>query len=377
MLRRSFIKKAVGVTAAIIPVAGHSSKLLDGINNLKKDIDHHEKELDILEKKTNSMEKDIGTLDIHSYKLDGSMPLMDFGNTGMKVSRLGFGSHLKAEMKKNPELRDRMIKMSFDYGVNTFDVYDHGGYEQFAPMGKSIRGFRNKALVSLCVVKPTNQIQEEIDGALKSFFTDYIDMYRLYSVDDDRVNLMVKNKMVGKIRAIGVVSHDTETMMKYVDNYGDVLDYVMIVYNFYHNKGSHVNKNYPPNDYSALIPRCDKMGLGIFGIKPMASDNMILLAEEKGYIKKNKSSLMEVGNANIAQGMLRHIYQNYDIDCTMPSINSMQELMMNLEATYNPAISQAEKSLLNKITRDAESTKSAYLSPQYKFLEKWHVKYEV
>ena len=103
MLRRNFIRKAVGVTAVMLPVAAHSSKLLDGINSLKKDINSHEKGLDSLEKKTDGIDKAIGTLDIHSYKLDGSMPMMDFGKTGMKVSRLGFGSHLKAALKKNPE----------------------------------------------------------------------------------------------------------------------------------------------------------------------------------------------------------------------------------------------------------------------------------
>ena len=61
--------------------------------------------------------------------------------------------------------------------------YDHGGYSQFKPMGESLRPFRKEALVSLCVVKKTEEVQTEIDGALDSFHTDYIDLYRLYTVE--------------------------------------------------------------------------------------------------------------------------------------------------------------------------------------------------
>ena len=71
MLRRNFIKNAVGVTTGMLPAVGYSSKFLDGVNSLKKDVDSHKKGLDTLENKPDSIEKNIGTLDTHSYKLPG------------------------------------------------------------------------------------------------------------------------------------------------------------------------------------------------------------------------------------------------------------------------------------------------------------------
>ncbi|MCE5252050.1 aldo/keto reductase [bacterium] len=296
------------------------------------------------------------------FKLKGEVPKRTLGKTGIEVSVLGFGSHLKKELIANPEYRDRMIKLGFEGGINIFDVYEDGGFKQFKPMGKSLRGVRKDAVVSLCIERATDKMQDEIDGALTDFITDYIDLYRLYAVDDERYTILEKNKKAGKIRAIGVVAHDEPTMMKYIDRYGDTLDYVMIIYNFHHNSGFS-SKNYPDNDYSSLIPRCESLNLGILGIKPMGSDAMIELASKKGFFKDKK--------AHIAQAMLRHVYNTKEIDATMPAMNTIEEVITNLESAYNPALSQYEISLLNKLSAAAASTRGAYLPDNYKWLENW------
>jgi len=331
MKRRSFMK-GMGTASTVLPFAGCS--LLSG----KKD----------------------GT-----YTPTGEMPRRPLGKTGMKVSMLGFGSHLTEDLISHPEYRDRMIKLGFEGGINVFDVYNHYDYKQFRPMGKSLRGFRQQALISLCFVKSTEEMQEEIDGALKDFYTDYIDLYRTYTTDDDRINIMEKNKKAGKIRAIGLVSHDEATMMDYLDRYGDTVDYVMIVYNFHHNKGL-FGENYPTNDYSKLIPRMKRMNLGIIGIKPMGSYAMIELARARGFF--------DITTANIAQAMLRHIYQNPDIHTTMPAMNSMEEVISNLESAYKPSLSLTEKTILKDLSTTAASTKGAYLPDHYKWLENWTTK---
>jgi predicted aldo/keto reductase-like oxidoreductase len=296
-----------------------------------------------------------------NYEPRGVMPKRTLGKTGIEVSILGFGSHLKKELIANPEERDRIIKLGFEGGINIFDVYEEG-FHQFAPMGRSLRGVRKNAVVSLCFELATDKMQGELDYALKSFETDYIDLYRLYSVDDDRFAILEKNKKAGKIRAIGVVAHDTATMMKHIDRYGDALDYVMIIYNFHHNSGFS-SKDYPPNDYSALIPRCERMNLGILGIKPMGSDAMVKLAAEKGFFKNKKAS--------IAQAMLRHVYNTKEIDSALPAMNTLEEVATNLESVYHPELSSDEKDLLMNLSAVAASTRRAYLPDHYQWLENW------
>jgi predicted aldo/keto reductase-like oxidoreductase len=328
MKRRSFVK---GLGAATTTMSAYGCSLLPGGN-------------------------------YSNYSPAGIMPKQAFGKTGMDVSMLGFGSHLRKELIADPEYRDRMIRLGIEGGINVFDVYDHYDYNQFKPMGDSLRDFRRDVLVSLCFVKSTELMQDEIDGALKDFHTDYIDLYRTYTTDDDRVNIMEKNKKAGKIRAIGFVSHDEATMSDYLDRYGDVADYAMIVYNFHHNKGA-FGDSYPENDYTALLPRMKRLNLGMIGIKPMGSDAMVELARKEKFFGDK--------NANIAQAMLRHIYQNKDIHTIMPAMNTLGEVAVNLESAYNPALSEYEQTKLKELSTAAASTKSAYLPAHYKWLENW------
>lgn len=297
---------------------------------------------------------------------EGTIPKVAFGKTGMQVSRFGFGSHLKKELVEKPAVRDAMIKTAFEHGVNVFDVYDHMDCKQFQPMSDSIRGFRKEVLISLVSIKTTPETPQEVDDALKVFRTDYIDLFRLYTVDDERMKIMEKCKKEGKIRAIGVVEHSVDKLTEFLDRYGESIDYVMVIYNFHHNKAilfkEHQSDSFE-NNYATLMPRIRNMNLGVMGMKPMGSDAMVELADKHGYFKRK--------DVNVAQAMLKYVYESKDIHTTIPAMNSMKELTTNMAAIFNPSLSAAEKKVLGELSALASSTKSAYLPPHYKFLEQW------
>jgi predicted aldo/keto reductase-like oxidoreductase len=287
------------------------------------------------------------------------------GKTGIQISILGFGSHMTDALVSNPTLRDKMIKAGYEGGINVFDVYDHG-LKQFNPMGQSLKDFRKEVVISLVIMQSLSNIQAEIDGALKSFITDYIDLYRLFTVDDTRMNYLENNKKAGKIRAIGIVSHDANEAMGYLDRYGDRLDYLMLPFNFYHNRGIYNDAGYPANDYSALIPRCKSMNLGILGIKPLGNDAMVEFARSKNFFNDP--------NANVVQAMLRYVYQNEDVHTNFAAMNSMQEAVTNLESAYTPQISDYERTMLDNLSAQVGAAKGAYLPDNYKWMENWRVK---
>jgi predicted aldo/keto reductase-like oxidoreductase len=307
-----------------------------------------------------------------SSQSEGYIQKRVLGKTGIEVTMLGFGSHLSEECLANPNLRDRMIKYGYHGGINFFDIYDHKVpenktiYLQFTPMGKSLKGFRKNVVISLCLVEPDDKAQAEIDGALVKLQTDYIDCYRLYTVNDMRIGLLEKNKKAGKIRSIGVVAHEVNQIMKYIDQYGDTLDFVFIPCNFHHNN-AFIGGHFPDNDYSALVPRCQKMGIGIVGIKSVGSDQMITLAQKHNLLKK--------GNIHIVQAMLRHIYQTHGVCSGLVSMNTMEEVKVNLESAYKPSLSREESDLLAKLSTIAKSTQGAYLRPHYRWLENWAIKH--
>ena len=55
----------------------------------------------------------------------GTMEYREIGKTGIKVSKYGFGSHIREDLLSFTKERERMIHEAYDYGVNFFDVYDH------------------------------------------------------------------------------------------------------------------------------------------------------------------------------------------------------------------------------------------------------------
>ena len=161
-----------------------------------------------------------------------TMPVATLGKSGITVTKLGFGSHLNDEMIAHPHQRERIIRAGIDNGVGLFDVYNHGQFKQFEPMGHYLEGSRKNVVISLVAMNETDKLQDEIELALDNFKTDYIDCYRLYEVDDDRTALMEKNRKAGKIRAIGMVAHNVKSLHEYLDRYGNVIDYVMLPLQF-------------------------------------------------------------------------------------------------------------------------------------------------
>ncbi len=297
-----------------------------------------------------------------SYKPGGTMPMRTFGKTGMTVSRLGFGSHLSQELIAQPKVRDRMIRLGYESGINIFDVYNRDEYKQYIPMSESIREFRKDIYISLYAINGVEFLQRDIDYALKTFKTDYIDLYRFRPVTDESVRIMERNKQAGKIRALGIAGHDADGMLEKINTYGDIYDYALLIYNFHHSKAVPTAQA-KPNVYSELLPKCKELNLGVMVMKPMGSDNMIALARRKGFFNDKK--------ANIAQAALKYTFRNDDLDVTFTAMNGIDEVITNLEAAYHPELTQYEEQRLAELSRAATAEQRAYLPPHYKWLENW------
>jgi len=291
----------------------------------------------------------------------GTMTNRELGKTGIRVSRLGFGSHLMPELVKNPKLRDRMIKLGYEGGITLFDVYNRPEYHQYKPMSESIRSFRKNIVLSLYAINGVEKLQEDIDNALRTFKTDYIDLYRFH-VTDESVRIMERNRDAGKIRALGTSAHEVKELVNRGEQYGDVFEYMFIVYNFHHNKAV-PQKNAERSVYSSLFPLCERHSISLLSMKTMGSDNMIALARKHGFF--------DDPGINIAQAMLRHVFANDRLDVAFTAMNSLEEVAVNLEAAYNPAISDEETAKLRELSEFALSQQGAYLPPHYRWLENW------
>jgi aryl-alcohol dehydrogenase-like predicted oxidoreductase len=139
------------------------------------------------------------------------------GNTGIKLSRLGFGTGSNSgEVQKalgKAGFRD-LIHYAYDKGITYFDCAQ--SYQTFGWIGESIKGLpREKIFLQSKVMGKPEKILEAIDQHRKVFDTDYVDSLLVHcmvqkSWTDDWKRIMdgfAEAKEKKWIRAKGVSCH--------------------------------------------------------------------------------------------------------------------------------------------------------------------------
>jgi len=292
----------------------------------------------------------------------GTMPMAEIGTTGIKVSKFGFGSHLRQELVKHDKVREWIIREAYDLGINFFDVYDieHKVF-QYEPMGRYLAPIINDVVISISF-RPYDgrSFEEEFERDLRLFGRDYIDMVRLQG-NLDKWELLLKWKEQGKIRIVGVAIHDPEELnetLAYLP-----LDYVILVFNFYHNWYAQ-----KPHEFGSLIEDLRKRGIGIITMKPMLGDRLATP------FRRIAEQLDETSEVIFPQACLRYII-NHDIkvDSTLNGMFNPYHLYQNIAAFFSPEMSDEERTLLSKVRNAAKvnGVSKNLLPKYYQFLEKW------
>lgn len=166
------------------------------------------------------------------------MKYRKMGNSGIDISVIGQGTW---EMGNDffGEVDEKIaidaIRASVDAGVNMVDTAAAYGLDGASErvVAKAIKGLRDKVVLAtkLGVLRidgeyvrclNTNIMRRELEDSLRRLETDYIDLYFIHWPDfnnsiDDALELMVKFKEEGKIRAIGVSNFDAALVQKAID----------------------------------------------------------------------------------------------------------------------------------------------------------------
>lgn len=160
------------------------------------------------------------------------------GNSGIDISVIGqgtweMGNDFFGEVDE--KLAIDAIRASVDAGVNMVDTaaaYGADGASERV-VAKAIKGIRDKVVLAtkLGVLRVAGAyvrcldpavMRMEIEDSLRRLETDYIDLYYIHWPDlnnsiEAALELMVKFKEEGKIRAIGVSNFDTTLIQKAID----------------------------------------------------------------------------------------------------------------------------------------------------------------
>lgn len=165
------------------------------------------------------------------------MNYRDFGNTGEKISALGFGCMRFPEYKEgeknfvDQEKVDEMIAYAYENGVNYFDTapyYCNTNSE--AALGHAVKSFRDKILLSTkCPMDAgmgKDGYRAHLERSLSRLGTDHIDFYHFWGINRGTFDNIImkeglleeaaKAKEEGLIRHISFSFHDHPSAIKHI-----------------------------------------------------------------------------------------------------------------------------------------------------------------
>jgi predicted aldo/keto reductase-like oxidoreductase len=196
-----------------------------------------------------------------------ALPKIKFGKTGIMVTSLGFGGIPIQRLSTAQAVR--VVKRCLDLGINYFDTAN--GYTTSEErIGKAVRGRRHDVFIATKTFPgPPEMIEANLDLSLKRLATDYIDLYQFHGVSDmDTVKRILdpenglmkvfeKAKRAGKIRHIGVTSHQMDVAKVLVKT--GRFETLMFPFNFITSEPE-----------TELLPLCREHDMGFIVMKPLA-----------------------------------------------------------------------------------------------------------
>ncbi|MBL8216394.1 MAG: aldo/keto reductase [Bryobacterales bacterium] len=326
----------------------------------------------------------------------GGMVYRQLGKTDMYVSLLSFGSHTDPRYKQKAQhgnvlveegqqRRDRLLARALDRGVNLVDTYESEG--QWEPVARAVSSRRDKVLVSLCRQFPMF-VGENIDRAAKLY--GHVDLYRIYLAEGSKVDgkaladwdVLRKAKEAGKVRAIGISTHDEGMMLSALREL-EGIDYFMFPYNFIHAR----------TDYSEFLPEAAKRGVGLIAIKPLAAGSIVKLdpnakistSPERDFVQlyhakyrpllpsvvaELTKTLKRVPDESLCQAALRFVYSRPFMTAAMPGMFEEETFDDNYAGlTRHLELSREERAALDAAGQIAAATKGQWLPRHYQWLD--------
>lgn len=224
------------------------------------------------------------------------------GKTELEVSAIGFGGIPIQRLDKDKAVD--LIKELNNQGINFIDTAR--GYtisEELIGYGLEKVGRDKFILATKSMARDYEGMKNEIETSLKNLRTKCIDLYQLHNVrtevdynkvigEDGALKALKEAKAEGKIRHIGITSHDLNTLDKAIES--GYFETIQFPYN--------------PVERQAeeLFEKANKLGIGVIVMKPLAGGAII--------------------NAELS---LRFILENSNVSAAIPGMDSIEQIEKN------------------------------------------------
>ncbi len=151
------------------------------------------------------------------------MNYLKLGSTGITVSELGFGCI--PIIRHSADDAIRTLRHAFDRGITFFDTAN-AYRDSEEKIGKAFAGMREKVVFATKTLKRGGEdALAHLENSLRMLKSDYIDLYQLHQIAQEKeweeatapggvLEAVMKAKEAGKIRYVGVTSHNLEMALK-------------------------------------------------------------------------------------------------------------------------------------------------------------------
>ncbi len=218
---------------------------------------------------------------------------MPHGTRGEKFSALGLG--LGGIEKVSEEEIEKTVRKAIASGINFFDLCG-GGAKIYAPVGRTLRGQREKVYFQLHFGAVYNEegaygcsrdlkrVEETFLWELDALGTDYADFGFIHCVDTEKAfDNVMKNgifeyakeqKARGRVRYLGFSSHTPSMAHRLLDT--GVMDMMMFSINPAYDleQGDELGIG-SVSERAELFKRCEKEGVGISVMKPFHGGKLL------------------------------------------------------------------------------------------------------
>lgn len=147
------------------------------------------------------------------------------GKTGLEVSEVGFGCIPIIRLSSTEA--GVVLRHAFDKGITLFDTAN-AYLDSEEKIGLALAGIRNRIVLATKTLKRDRAGTEaDIDLSLKRLRTDHIDLFQIHQLSlesdyltatgpDGALEAVFRARQAGKIRHIGVTSHNLEMAVRLV-----------------------------------------------------------------------------------------------------------------------------------------------------------------
>lgn len=285
------------------------------------------------------------------------MKYRDFGNTGIKVSVLGFGAMRLPTIGEGEEVRVDleksvpMLQRGLDLGINYVDSawrYLNGTSEEV--VGQAIAG-RDRKSIYISTKNPIDtdvkDWRKRLDVQLKRLNTDYIDFYHIHglqwrvfrkkAVPEGYMDELKRAREEGLIRHISFSCHDSAANIIELINTGEFSS-MLVQYNLLHRI----------ND--AAMDHAKKKGMGVAIMGPVGGGRIAFV-----------SQLKPREGRTVPELALRFVLAKPNVSVALSGMNTMDMIEENVETAGNDGpLSAVESEDIQKMLDQLQGLEDLY-----------------